>query len=110
MLILQPNQRPLEWKGYVSPLGFHFWLDCHLCHLANISTIGYHLYSATEWPRWEFAEIYDPHFVEPGEFLIYRPSDFEDDECPGIEDLIGRLHEAMSGVASQYIYHGDVES
>jgi hypothetical protein len=109
MLILQPNRHPLEWKGYLSPSGFQFWLDYHLCHLANSSAIGYDLYCATELPRWQFAEIYDPQFVEPGGFLIYRPSDFEDDECLGIADLIGRLHDAMSAVAPKYTYHGDVE-
>jgi hypothetical protein len=95
MLILQDNQPPLKWNGYLSPLGFQFWGDHHLCHLANIASIDYKVYRAEERPHWELAEIYGSEYVEPGEFLIYRPSGVRDDECPGISALVCAVHVSM---------------
>jgi hypothetical protein len=101
------------WNGYLSALGFQFWSDSHFCHLANIATTDYNVYRAAEWPHWERAEVYGSEYVLPGEFLIYRPSDFGDDDCLGISTLVCRLHASIAAsselelpIPSHYILDG----
>jgi hypothetical protein len=101
------------WNGFYSPLGFQFWTDGHFCHLANIGANDYEVYRAAERPHWELAEVYGSEYVLPGEFLIYRPSDFGDGDCPGISTLVCRLHESIAAssdlelpIPHRYIFDG----
>lgn len=80
----------------MSNIGFEFWRDHHLSHLANISGVDYEIYRAQACPKWEFAETHGSEYGSAGEFFIYRAIGLDDDDCPGLGSLIQSAHESMS--------------
>jgi hypothetical protein len=95
-ILQQKNYPPLKWRGWLSNNGFRFWLDQHLCHLANIAAVDYEIYRAAPNAAWELAEIYGLEHRLDGEFFIYQARGFEDDDCPGLAEFIGAKHVLMT--------------
>ena len=87
----------MRWRGILSRAGaeYYFFTDYFLSHAANIVVNDYVVYSPHEG-RWVSANVYEAKYHGPGEFLIYRTYGTPDDECPGIANLVRKLHQRMT--------------
>lgn len=54
------------------------------------------LYRARHRPHWGLANVNEGEHVAEGEFLIYRSSEFLDDDCHGLDPYIRELHASMN--------------
>lgn len=54
------------------------------------------VYRARCRPHWCLANVNEGEHVSEGEFLIYRSSEFLDDDCHGLDGYIRELHASMN--------------
>lgn len=62
----------------------------HIWHLANFATVTYELY--TPFEEWVLIDPYQHIEMSPGEFMILRRADCEDEDCEDLSELIRRFH------------------
>lgn len=54
------------------------------------------VYRARHRPHWCLANVEEGEHVSEGEFLIYRSSEFLDDDCQGLDVYVRELHASMN--------------
>lgn len=73
---------------------FRFGLDSTLGHLAQVHDTDYEVYRPRE--GWVSVRILDPILIAPGDFLVFRPEDYNDDHCHNIGALIRMVHTQLA--------------
>lgn len=54
------------------------------------------VYRARHRPHWSLANVEEGEHVSEGEYLIYRSSEFLDDDCEGLDVYVRELHASMN--------------
>ena len=89
-ILQRQGQIPIHWLGRIVNGFFVFSMDAHLCHITQIATTEYMVYSPFTNPPWEEFNPHQPISSAQSGLIILQPASHPPSSCLGLDHIIAR--------------------